>query len=181
MRVAGPIRTVLAASDGSETAAKAVAKAGELAEALHARLVLVGVRNPVGVYRDPDLSASEIGRDDLEVSVRDPVGTPSEAILDTAAEEGADLIVLGDRGMSGPGRFLLGSVANRVSHDAPCSVLIVREREERRPRRARGVSPTHRGRAGSARRSRASRTSWSRPGRAGRLRRPAGGTGCRRR
>jgi len=53
-------------------------------------------------------------------------GDPADAILDVAEERGADLIVVGNKGMTGAERFLLGSVPNRVSHHAPCSVLIVR-------------------------------------------------------
>jgi nucleotide-binding universal stress UspA family protein len=43
-----------------------------------------------------------------------------------AETEGADLIVVGNKGMTGARRFLLGNVPNKVSHHAPCSVLIVR-------------------------------------------------------
>ncbi len=53
-------------------------------------------------------------------------GEPADAILDVAEEQGADLIVVGNKGMTGAKRFLLGSVPNKVSHHAPCSVLIVR-------------------------------------------------------
>ena len=50
-------------------------------------------------------------------------GDPADAILDVAEEQGADLIVVGNKGMTGAKRFLLGSVPNKVSHHAPCSVL----------------------------------------------------------
>ena len=53
-------------------------------------------------------------------------GDPAEAILDVAEEQDADLIVVGSKGMHGSRRFLLGSVPDKVSHHAPCSVLIVR-------------------------------------------------------
>ena len=53
-------------------------------------------------------------------------GDPADAILDVAEEEGADLIVVGNKGMTGAKRFLLGSVPNKVSHHAPCSVIIIR-------------------------------------------------------
>jgi nucleotide-binding universal stress UspA family protein len=53
-------------------------------------------------------------------------GDPADAILDVAEERGADLIVVGNKGMTGAKRFLLGSVPNKVSHHAPCSVLIIR-------------------------------------------------------
>ena len=53
-------------------------------------------------------------------------GDPADAILDVAEERDADLIVVGNKGMTGAKRFLLGSVPNKVSHHAPCSVLIIR-------------------------------------------------------
>ena len=53
-------------------------------------------------------------------------GDPADAILDVAEELGSDLIVLGNKGMTGAKRFLLGSVPNKVSHHAPCSVMIIR-------------------------------------------------------
>ena len=53
-------------------------------------------------------------------------GDPADAILDVAEEQGANLIVVGNRGMTGAKRFLLGSVPNKVSHHAPCSVMIIR-------------------------------------------------------
>jgi nucleotide-binding universal stress UspA family protein len=43
-----------------------------------------------------------------------------------AVEQDGDVIVVASKGMSGPGRFLLGSVAAKVAHHAPCSVLIAR-------------------------------------------------------
>ena len=50
----------------------------------------------------------------------------SDAILDVAEEQQADLIVVGNKGMTGAKRFLLGSVPNKISHHAPCSVMIIR-------------------------------------------------------
>jgi nucleotide-binding universal stress UspA family protein len=62
----------------------------------------------------------------VEVTPHTHEGDPAEAILDTANEENADLIVVGDRGLSGVQRFLLGSVSQKVSEHAACNVLIVR-------------------------------------------------------
>ncbi len=53
-------------------------------------------------------------------------GDPGEVLLDVADEVDADLIVVGNRGMSGAKRFLIGSVPNKVSHHARCTVLVVR-------------------------------------------------------
>jgi nucleotide-binding universal stress UspA family protein len=55
-----------------------------------------------------------------------PAGDAADAILDVAEEQQCDLIVVGNKGMTGAKRFLLGSVPNKISHHAPCSVLIVR-------------------------------------------------------
>jgi nucleotide-binding universal stress UspA family protein len=52
--------------------------------------------------------------------------TPAEALITVAEEQDADLVVVGDQGMSSTSRLLVGSVPNKVSHHAPCSVLIVR-------------------------------------------------------
>jgi nucleotide-binding universal stress UspA family protein len=61
----------------------------------------------------------------VETHARD--GDPAEAILDVAQEQKADLIVVGNRGLTGIERFLLGSVSSKLSHHAPCSVMIVRQ------------------------------------------------------
>jgi nucleotide-binding universal stress UspA family protein len=53
-------------------------------------------------------------------------GYPAEVIVSLASDEAVDLIVIGNRGMSGVGRFLVGSVSDRVVHHAPCSVLVVK-------------------------------------------------------
>jgi nucleotide-binding universal stress UspA family protein len=53
-------------------------------------------------------------------------GDASTALMDFCKKNGADLLVVGAHGMTGAGRFLLGSVPNRCSHHAPCSVLIAR-------------------------------------------------------
>lgn len=50
---------------------------------------------------------------------------PADALCDVAGQVGADLLVVGNRGMSGIKRFMLGGVPNRISHHAPCSLLIV--------------------------------------------------------
>ena len=54
-------------------------------------------------------------------------GDPAEEILEVATKVDADLIVVGNRGLSGIRRFLLGSVSSKVSAHAPCSVMIVRD------------------------------------------------------
>jgi nucleotide-binding universal stress UspA family protein len=73
---------------------------------------------------DSERQARDAGVKDVETFARQ--GDAADAILDVAEEQRADLIVVGNRGMTGAKRFLLGSVPNKVSHHAPCSVLIVR-------------------------------------------------------
>ena len=53
-------------------------------------------------------------------------GDPADAILDVADETNAGLVIVGNKGMTGAKRFLLGSVPDKISHHAPCSVLIIR-------------------------------------------------------
>jgi nucleotide-binding universal stress UspA family protein len=55
------------------------------------------------------------------------VGVPHQRIVQVAQEVGAELIVIGTRGLSGLERFLLGSTADRVVRTAPCPVVTVRE------------------------------------------------------
>jgi nucleotide-binding universal stress UspA family protein len=78
---------------------------------------------------DADIAAVQAGleAEGLEVVVRhDVVPDVAEAVLAAAAEEGAELIVVGVRHRSPVGKLLLGSVAQRVILDAPCPVLAVK-------------------------------------------------------
>ena len=82
--------------------------------------------------RDEDVTATlkeaadSIEAAGIEVSTYAREGDPADAILDVAEEQNADLVVVGNKGMTGAKRFLLGSVPNKVSHHAPCSVMIIR-------------------------------------------------------
>jgi nucleotide-binding universal stress UspA family protein len=142
--------TIVVGTDGSETAAKAVSEATELARALGASIELVCAYEPVPSQRlrsesrevPSDVQWMVTPREDADATLREASeaiqeagvrvisyareGDPADAILDVAEERGADLIVVGNKGMTGAKRFLLGSVPNRVSHHAPCSVLIIR-------------------------------------------------------
>jgi nucleotide-binding universal stress UspA family protein len=144
-------RSVLVGTDGSETANAALRRAIELAAGLGARLHIVSAYEPVS---DPRLRGEQVlAPKDMQwaINPRGDVlalleraraeafsggvtlvetfarqGDAADAILDIAEEQGSDLIVVGNKGMTGAKRFLLGSVPNKVSHHAPCSVLIVR-------------------------------------------------------
>ena len=142
--------SIVVGTDGSETAGEAVRQATELAKAIGAKIHLVSAFEPVGSQRlreerlqaPDDMQWSVNEREDVEATLRNAAdqieeagvkvenfarqGDPADAILDVAEEQNADLIIVGNKGMTGAKRFLLGSVPNKVSHHAPCSVMIIR-------------------------------------------------------
>jgi nucleotide-binding universal stress UspA family protein len=67
--------------------------------------------------------AREAGVDDVVLQVDG--GDPASLLLDAADDSGADVIVVGSKGMTSTKRFVLGSVPNKISHHAPCDVVIV--------------------------------------------------------
>ena len=62
----------------------------------------------------------------IEPKLVEGLGEPAEAIVDTARENGADLVIVGTRGENAAKRALMGSVSTSVLHHAPCDVLVVR-------------------------------------------------------
>jgi nucleotide-binding universal stress UspA family protein len=143
-------KSIVVGTDGSDTANQAVRQAVDLARAVGAKLELVSAYEPVPANRlreerrqaPEDLQWAINPREDVDATLEGaatlareagvPVdvyprqGDPADAILDVAEEQEADLIVVGNKGMTGAKRFLLGSVPNKVSHHAPCSVMIIR-------------------------------------------------------
>lgn len=139
-------QSIVVGTDGSETAQRAVEEAVQLATALGSELHLVSAYEPLRGARiagAPDAAAKiwAVGPDDKVQGVVDEAaakvrasgvtvkthivtGDPADALLETAEQEKADLIVIGNRGMHGMTR-VLGSVPNKVSHRAHCNVLIV--------------------------------------------------------
>jgi nucleotide-binding universal stress UspA family protein len=143
--------TILVGTDGSGTAAGAVSEAVQLASSIGARLLIVSAYEPASDLRlrearqalpadaqwmvgprEEVLAVLDEARDaaqrggvsEIETFARQ--GDPADAIIDVAEEQRCDLIIVGNKGMTGAKRFLLGSVPNKISHHAPCSVLIVR-------------------------------------------------------
>ena len=117
-------RKVLIATDGSPTAAKAVRIGADVAKSSGAQAVLVTVTDDAGAGDGVlNAAAREVGTDAETVRV---AGDPADGILATAEKAGADLIVVGNKGMTGAKRFLLGSVPNKISHHSGCNVLIVK-------------------------------------------------------
>ncbi len=142
--------SIVVGTDGSDTAGEAVRQVSELARTVGASIHLVSAYEPVSNQRlreerqgaPGDLEWMVNAREDVEATLREASssledtgvsvdtyareGDPADAILDIAEEKNADLIVIGNKGMTGAKRFLLGSVPNKISHHAPCSVMIIR-------------------------------------------------------
>jgi nucleotide-binding universal stress UspA family protein len=141
---------IVVGTDGSETATEAVHQAVDLAKLSGAQLSIVSAYEPVSKRRIEgeqqglpadvqheigpredvnltlDAAAASAKREGVEVQTHPVEGSPADAILTVAEDTNADLIVVGNKGMTGARRFFLGSVPNNVSHQAPCSVIIVR-------------------------------------------------------
>jgi nucleotide-binding universal stress UspA family protein len=139
-------KSIVVGTDGSETAEIAVRRAVDLAKLTGATLHVVSAYEPAPAHmggKQPVAEAQEwslgstfkvdavldraidLARGDgVQVEMHAPKGEAGGALIDVATEQNADLIVLGSRGMRGA-RRVLGSVPNKVSHRAPCDVLIV--------------------------------------------------------
>jgi nucleotide-binding universal stress UspA family protein len=141
------MESIVVGTDGSPSAEAAVRRAVEVARGSGALVHLVTAYPDIPSYReriastakrDPiDLrevaesvlarAAGELGSRGVEVETHAREGEPASVIMEVAQEQNADLIVVGARGLTAIQRFLLGSVSSKLSHHAPCSVMIVRE------------------------------------------------------
>jgi nucleotide-binding universal stress UspA family protein len=142
------ISTVAVGTDGSETAGTAMAAALELAERFGATLVVLSAytgqprgssmpRVSGGASPDVDWASNEAQQVErilaaaeeaasergLECRTAMAQGDPGEVLVDLAERHGADVLVVGNKGMH---RRVLGSVPNTVTHKAPCSVYVVK-------------------------------------------------------
>lgn len=118
---------ILVGTDGSDTAAKAVARAVEVATSTGARLTIMTAGKADKGQRVVD--AAKAAHEGSSVAIDTAVvdGDPVGALIDTASEGGYDLVVVGNKGMTGVSRFFrVGSVPNKLSHHLPSSLLIVR-------------------------------------------------------
>jgi nucleotide-binding universal stress UspA family protein len=119
-------KKILIATDGSVTASHAAEVGIDVAKASGAEALLLHVGDPkdgkkVLAQVEKALSSSKVPINAMSVS-----GDAADMICEVAEREGVDLIVVGNKGMTGAKRFLLGSVPNQVSHHSPCNVLIVK-------------------------------------------------------
>jgi nucleotide-binding universal stress UspA family protein len=134
-------KTILVAADDTVTAARAVSTAVEVVKATGASLHVMTAYNPPLSYsevlpadymgklaNDADLLLEKlregIVKEGVEARYHPVPGPVADAIVTVADQVGADLIVVGNKGMRGM-RRVLGSVPNSVAHHANCSVLIV--------------------------------------------------------
>jgi len=121
---------ILVATDRSDSADSAVEWAAEMARRYGSELLLLQVLadDSDDAYGEAVSGLAKLSealaapRTRLQVVVD---SDPSRAIVETAEQDRTDVLVVGSMGMSGRKEFLLGNVPNRVSHNAPCTVVIV--------------------------------------------------------
>ena len=141
------VQTIAVGTDGSDTAAKAVDFAMDMAERYGAKLIIASAYKPVSEDRlrkeqvdaPQEIQWSINPNEDVDTALRAVEeaakerglkyasearnGDPADILCAIAGDHEADVLVVGNKGME---RRILGSVPNSVSHKAPCSVLIVK-------------------------------------------------------
>jgi nucleotide-binding universal stress UspA family protein/nitrite reductase/ring-hydroxylating ferredoxin subunit len=124
-RPSATYRSIVIATDGSPTADRAARKGLELARNIHAAatLVYVGHASTGDLVLKDTLAGIGEG---MDATLRVVGGDAAERIVEVAEAERADLIVVGNKGMTGASRFLLGSIPQKVLEYAHCDVLVAR-------------------------------------------------------
>jgi nucleotide-binding universal stress UspA family protein len=133
----GQSGAIVVGTDGSATAERAVDRAGVLAGALGVPVHVVSAfkvsasqmapssgEDRTRAEQNVDSAKQRLGESGVDSETHVWAGNPAEGLVKVADEQGAQMIVVGNRGMTGA-RRVLGSVPNDVSHQANCSVLIV--------------------------------------------------------
>jgi nucleotide-binding universal stress UspA family protein len=136
------MRRIVVGFDGSDHSRKALERAADLASEAELTVVCAA-----GVSELSRHAPGEVPVDPKDVEARATAlaearsyldgrgmaaryieghGSPADVIVDEAEDSGADLIVVGTRGLHAGRRLLLGSVSTKVVHHAPCDVLVVR-------------------------------------------------------
>jgi nucleotide-binding universal stress UspA family protein len=146
--MAGGYATVLVGTDGSDSSFVAVERAAQVAGGAGARLIIACAFRPLD-RREEQRASEELGMDSYKVHGSNPAdsvlneaveraklagagqielqpaeGDPVDVLLRIAGEVGANLIVVGNRGLNSLAGRLLGSVPSNISHRATCDVLI---------------------------------------------------------
>lgn len=139
------ISTVAVGTDGSATAAEAIEAATDIARRFDAKLVLISAFHgsggpPAGLSGSSEevqwsfspqarlrealaRTEADVRRQKIDCTTMVAEGDPAEVLVRLAEDCDADLLVIGNKGMQ---RRVLGSVPNSVTHQAPCSVLVVK-------------------------------------------------------
>jgi nucleotide-binding universal stress UspA family protein len=128
-----PVRRILVGTDRSETATRAVRWAAQMAELYEAELIVCqsvrdGMDKATTQNELAEYAAKVVGPQARALTVRG--NDPALVMVDAAKTEDVDVIVVGSVGMTGRKEFLLENVPNRVSHNAPCTVVIVQTQLE---------------------------------------------------
>jgi len=119
-------KRILVGTDGSDTAAKAVERAVELAKATGASLTILTAGHGEHAKEIVDLAAAAHADSGVKIDTRVDDRDAASALVEVADAGDYDLLVVGNKGMTGASRFFLGSVPNKVSHHIQRSLLIVR-------------------------------------------------------
>jgi nucleotide-binding universal stress UspA family protein len=118
---------ILVGTDGSPTAAKAVERAVQVAATADATLTIFTAGRPDQAEAVVSAEAAKYADSGIAIDTKVVDSDPVSALIEEATAGGFDLLVMGNKGMTGVTRFFrLGSVPNKVTHHLPCSLLIVK-------------------------------------------------------
>jgi nucleotide-binding universal stress UspA family protein len=118
---------ILVGTDGSPTAAKAVDRAVQVAATAGATLTVLTAGRPDKAEAVVAAEAARHADSGVAIDTKVQDTDPVSGLIDEATAGGFDLLVMGNKGMTGVTRFFrLGSVPNKVTHHLPCSLLIVK-------------------------------------------------------
>jgi nucleotide-binding universal stress UspA family protein len=144
------VKHIVIGVDGSKESLEAARYGQGLAEQLGSQVTLVFALEPPQVIpvgplsgyvmtstprSDEDMKKAQKLLDELvaerpkvPTTARVELGKAADTLCDLAGQLGADLLIVGSRGLSAGRRLILGSVSDRVVHHAPCPVLVLRPR-----------------------------------------------------
>lgn len=118
---------ILVGTDGSKTAAKAVDRAVEVAASSGAALTILSAASLDRGEAVVQAEAQRHAAAGVDIATKVVDTDPVSALIEEAVDGRFDLLVMGNKGMTGLTRFFkLGSVPNKISHHLPCSLLIVK-------------------------------------------------------
>lgn len=118
---------ILVGTDGSTTAARAVDRAVQVAASTGASLTILSAGRPERAAKVVEAEAARHAGSGVTIETKVVDTDPVTALTDEARAGAFDLLVMGNKGMTGVSRFFrLGSVPNKVSHHLPCSLLVVK-------------------------------------------------------